>query len=197
MSRVLSGAVGDPSGMDRGGCRLRRLHRASEGERLSVAAHRGDRRFKDARSKSRFERARCTSRPNSVWRPTGATRKPENRWREAGSTGRRQPTRSASPGCANCLRGVMKWTQPRRTRLQSRARPDERIYVLTPQARVVELPRGGTPVDFAFHIHSEVGYRCRGARVDGAIVPLNTPLEQRPDGRDHLRQSRRAEPRLA
>ncbi len=54
---------------------------------------------------------------------------------------------------------------------------DERMYVLTPQARVVELPAGGTPVDFAFHIHSEVGYRCRGARVDGAIVPLNTPLK--------------------
>ena len=54
---------------------------------------------------------------------------------------------------------------------------DERMYVLTPQARVIELPAGGTPVDFAFHIHSEVGYRCRGARVDGAIVPLNTPLK--------------------
>ncbi|HZA96346.1 MAG TPA: TGS domain-containing protein, partial [Burkholderiaceae bacterium] len=53
---------------------------------------------------------------------------------------------------------------------------DDRMYVLTPQARVVELPAGGTPVDFAFHIHSEVGYRCRGARVDGVIVPLNTPL---------------------
>lgn len=52
----------------------------------------------------------------------------------------------------------------------------ERIYVLTPQARVVELPSGGTPIDFAFHIHSQIGYRCRGARVDGAIVPLNTSL---------------------
>ncbi len=54
---------------------------------------------------------------------------------------------------------------------------DERIYVLTPQARVVELPAGATPVDFAFHIHSEVGYRCRGARVNGVMVPLNTRLE--------------------
>jgi GTP pyrophosphokinase len=53
---------------------------------------------------------------------------------------------------------------------------DERIYVLTPQARVVELPAGGTPIDFAYHIHSELGHRCRGARVNGAIVPLNTPL---------------------
>lgn len=54
---------------------------------------------------------------------------------------------------------------------------DQRIYVLTPQARVIELPAGATPVDFAFHIHSEVGYRCRGARVNGAIVPLNTQLK--------------------
>jgi len=53
----------------------------------------------------------------------------------------------------------------------------ERIYVLTPQARVIELPAGGTPIDFAFHIHSQIGYRCRGARVDGAIVPLNTSLQ--------------------
>jgi GTP pyrophosphokinase len=54
--------------------------------------------------------------------------------------------------------------------------PEERIYVLTPQARVVELPSGGTPLDFAYHIHSELGHRCRGARVNGAMVPLNTPL---------------------
>ncbi|MEP6607217.1 MAG: bifunctional (p)ppGpp synthetase/guanosine-3',5'-bis(diphosphate) 3'-pyrophosphohydrolase [Burkholderiaceae bacterium] len=53
---------------------------------------------------------------------------------------------------------------------------NDRIYVLTPQARVIELPAGATPVDFAFHIHSELGYRCRGARVDGAIVALTTGL---------------------
>jgi GTP pyrophosphokinase len=56
------------------------------------------------------------------------------------------------------------------------AQRDERIYVLTPQARVVELPAGGTPIDFAYHIHSELGHRCRGAKVNGAMVPLNTPL---------------------
>jgi GTP pyrophosphokinase len=53
---------------------------------------------------------------------------------------------------------------------------EERIYVLTPQARVVELPAGGTPIDFAYHIHSELGHRCRGARVNGVMVPLSTPL---------------------
>ena len=50
------------------------------------------------------------------------------------------------------------------------------IYVLTPQGRVVDLPADATPVDFAYHLHSDLGHRCRGAKVDGAMVPLNTPL---------------------
>ena len=54
---------------------------------------------------------------------------------------------------------------------------DDRIYVLTPQARVIELPNGATPIDFAYHLHSDVGHRCRGARVDGVMVQLNTPLK--------------------
>ena len=53
---------------------------------------------------------------------------------------------------------------------------DDTIYVLTPQGRVVALPKGSTPVDFAYHVHTELGHRCRGARADGAMVPLNTPL---------------------
>ena len=52
----------------------------------------------------------------------------------------------------------------------------ERIYLLTPQARVIELPAGSTPVDFAYHVHTGLGHRCRGARVDGHLVPLNTVL---------------------
>ena len=54
---------------------------------------------------------------------------------------------------------------------------DERIYVLTPQSTVVELPESATPVDFAYSLHTELGHRCRGARVDGTMVPLNTPLK--------------------
>lgn len=53
---------------------------------------------------------------------------------------------------------------------------EDSVYVLTPQGRVVDLPKGGTPVDFAYHVHSDVGHHCRGARVDGEMVPLNTPL---------------------
>jgi len=54
---------------------------------------------------------------------------------------------------------------------------EDRIYVLTPEAAVVELPQGATPVDFAYAVHTSVGHRCRGARADGAMVPLNTPLQ--------------------
>ena len=53
----------------------------------------------------------------------------------------------------------------------------DRIYVLTPEAAVVELPRGATTVDFAYSVHTSLGHRCRGARLDGVMVPLNTPLQ--------------------
>ena len=53
----------------------------------------------------------------------------------------------------------------------------DQVYVLTPQGRVVALDRGATPVDFAYALHSDLGHRCRGAKLNGAMVPLNTPLE--------------------
>jgi len=53
---------------------------------------------------------------------------------------------------------------------------EDRIYVLTPEAAVVELPQGATPLDFAYTVHTLLGHRCRGAKVDGVLVPLNTPL---------------------
>ena len=53
---------------------------------------------------------------------------------------------------------------------------EDRIYVLTPDAAVVELPQGATAIDFAYTVHTDLGHRCRGAKVDGAMVPLNTPL---------------------
>jgi GTP pyrophosphokinase len=54
---------------------------------------------------------------------------------------------------------------------------EDRIYVLTPHAAIVELAQGATAVDFAYSVHTDLGHRCRGARVDGAMVPLNTPLK--------------------
>ncbi|MBV8467212.1 MAG: bifunctional (p)ppGpp synthetase/guanosine-3',5'-bis(diphosphate) 3'-pyrophosphohydrolase, partial [Burkholderiales bacterium] len=54
---------------------------------------------------------------------------------------------------------------------------DDTIYALTPAGRVLALPKGSTPVDFAYQLHTDLGHRCRGAKVDGHIVPLDTPLE--------------------
>lgn len=54
---------------------------------------------------------------------------------------------------------------------------DTHVYCLTPQGRVVELPVGSTPVDFAYQVHTQLGHRTRGARVDGQMVPLNTKLK--------------------
>ncbi|CAK0762267.1 GTP pyrophosphokinase [Gammaproteobacteria bacterium] len=52
----------------------------------------------------------------------------------------------------------------------------EHIQIFTPKGQVIELPQGATPLDFAYHVHSEVGHHCRGAKVDGRIVPLGYQL---------------------
>jgi GTP pyrophosphokinase len=57
-----------------------------------------------------------------------------------------------------------------------RAALDDTIYVITPQGRVIDLPRGATPIDFAYSVHTQVGHRCRGAKADGILVALNKPL---------------------
>jgi len=53
---------------------------------------------------------------------------------------------------------------------------EDRVYVLTPKGEVLDLPAGATPLDFAYHVHTMVGHRCRGAKVDGRIVPLTYTL---------------------
>ncbi|MES2355651.1 MAG: bifunctional (p)ppGpp synthetase/guanosine-3',5'-bis(diphosphate) 3'-pyrophosphohydrolase [Pseudomonadota bacterium] len=54
---------------------------------------------------------------------------------------------------------------------------DESIYVLTPDGRIIDMPAGSTPIDFAYHVHTDLGHHCRGAKVDGAIVSLNYRLQ--------------------
>ena len=51
------------------------------------------------------------------------------------------------------------------------------VYVLTPQGRVIALPKGSTPIDFAYHVHTDLGHHCRGAKVDDVMVPLDYPLQ--------------------
>lgn len=53
----------------------------------------------------------------------------------------------------------------------------DRVYVITPKGAIVELAQGATPLDFAYHIHTEVGHRCRGAKVNGHIAPLTYELK--------------------
>lgn len=54
---------------------------------------------------------------------------------------------------------------------------EDRVYVFTPQGDVLDLPHGVTPLDFAYHVHSNIGHRCRGAKVNGSIVPLTYELK--------------------
>ena len=80
------------------------------------------------------------------------------------------------------LRQILEWKDEERNagdfidRFKSEVFQD-RVYVLTPKGKVVDLPRGATPLDFAYHIHTSVGNRFRGAKVDGKIVPISYTLE--------------------
>jgi len=113
------------------------------------------------------------------------------RYKEAGARDSSQSVRSAGSFDAKVayLRQLLNWRDdvagtpppgqagaPDWRQATLRARLDDTIYVLTPQGRVVDLPQGATAVDFAYHLHSDLGHRCRGAKVDGLMVPLNTPL---------------------
>ncbi len=75
------------------------------------------------------------------------------------------------------LRQLLAWERDLSGAPQHEHLFDDRIYVLTPDASIVELSKGATPVDFAYAVHTSVGHRCRGARVDGAMAPLNTVLQ--------------------
>ena len=81
------------------------------------------------------------------------------------------------------LRQLLAWERELSGPVAAKAREgnaglfEDRIYVLTPDAAVVELPQGATALDFAYSVHTSLGHRCRGARIDGAMVPLNTPLQ--------------------
>ena len=70
---------------------------------------------------------------------------------------------------------------------------EERIYTLTPKGEVIDLPRGGTVLDFAYHVHTMVGHRTRGAKVNGRIVPLGHQL--RSGDRVEIMTAKTGEPR--
>jgi GTP pyrophosphokinase len=105
------------------------------------------------------------------------------RYKESGRSG---PSRSQKPRRQVRRQDRVAAPDPRleegcgRSRRVARAVQDQlfedTIYVFTPQGKVIDLPKGATPVDFAYQIHSGLGHRCRGAKVNGVMVPLNTPL---------------------
>jgi GTP pyrophosphokinase len=79
------------------------------------------------------------------------------------------------------LRQVLDWHEetgagPREV-AEHFSRSQDRVYVFTPEGHVVNLAQGSTPLDFAYHVHTEVGHRCRGAKVNGRIVPLTYKLQ--------------------
>ena len=75
------------------------------------------------------------------------------------------------------LRQLLAWERDLSGAQADAALFDDLIYVLTPDAAIVELPRGATAIDFAYTVHTNLGHRCRGAKVDGVMVPLHKPLE--------------------
>ncbi len=54
---------------------------------------------------------------------------------------------------------------------------EDRVYVFTPKGDIIDLPAGSTPIDFAYHVHTDIGHRCRGAKVNGKLVPLDYALK--------------------
>ncbi len=70
---------------------------------------------------------------------------------------------------------------------------EDRVYALTPMGEVIDLPQGATPLDFAYHVHTMVGHRCRGAKVNARIVPLTHKL--RSGDRVEILTGKEAEPR--
>jgi len=99
-------------------------------------------------------------------------------YKEAGSKGYAGVTAdSAYDAKIAVLRQLLAWERDLSGPQQAQGVFEDRIYVLTPDAAIVELPQGATPVDFAYSVHTNLGHRCRGARVDGAMVPLHTPLK--------------------
>ncbi len=105
-------------------------------------------------------------------------------YKEAGAKGYAGVTASSEYDAKIAvLRQLLAWERDLSGPAAQRARDsnqglfEDRIYVLTPEAAIVELPQGATAVDFAYSVHTSLGHRCRGARIDGVMLPLNTPLQ--------------------
>ncbi|MDP1715328.1 MAG: bifunctional (p)ppGpp synthetase/guanosine-3',5'-bis(diphosphate) 3'-pyrophosphohydrolase [Anaerolineales bacterium] len=82
----------------------------------------------------------------------------------------------------NSLRSMMEWRSDVNDAAEfvESMRSDvfqDRVYIFTPRGDIIDLPAGCTPIDFAYHVHTDIGHRCRGARVNGKLVPLYQELK--------------------
>ncbi len=82
----------------------------------------------------------------------------------------------------NWLRNMMEWRSDVNdaTEFVESMRSDvfqDRVYVFTPRGDIIDLPAGSTPLDFAYHVHTDIGHRCRGAKINGKLVPLYHELK--------------------
>ena len=139
--------------------RVRRLHRHAQGQLLPLHPHGRDRARANCLWKCRSAPATCTNMPSSESPPTGVTRK----------------AALAIPGYERKIEWVRRLldvgdSQGGDQDFIERVRGElfeDRIYALTPRGEVVDLPRDATPLDFAYHVHTGLGHRCRGAKVNG------------------------------
>ena len=104
------------------------------------------------------------------------------RYKESGQSTQADPANAAYDDKIAWLRQLLSWRDEIADSSEwveqfKRAEFDDTIYVFSPQGRVFDLARGATPLDFAYRLHTDLGHRCRGAKVDGQLVALNTPLD--------------------
>ena len=165
---------------------VRRLHLAAQGQPVPVAAHRGGRAARQDAGSADPHRRRCTATPSTASPRTGATRKRAPRRR------RRFEQKIA------WLRQLLAWRDEVADWQDTKqAQLDDRSTCSRRRGEVIDLPAGSTPIDFAYALHSDLGHRCRGARVDGHIVHARHAARERPARRDRHRQDRRPVARLA
>ncbi len=147
--------------------RTREMHQHAE---LGVAAHW---RYKEAGVKSTSQSVKATTTQQRGFDDKVALLRQLLAWRDEVSS----DARGADVQGAAAAHGSESDRAPDWQKATGAAHLDDVIYVLTPQGRVVDLPPGATAIDMAYTLHTDLGHHCRGARVDGAMVPLDTPLQ--------------------